>query len=64
LSDLNKILQVVGIPDVITYANFGEWLPLKLRMPKVTAIDQTAAEILQFFDFSNLAAVMHVMHAF
>jgi len=23
LSDLNKILQVVDIPDVITYANFG-----------------------------------------
>jgi len=24
LSDLNKVLQVVGIPDVIIYANFGE----------------------------------------
>jgi len=24
LSDLNKILRVVDIPDVITYANFGE----------------------------------------
>jgi len=23
LSDLNKILKVVGIPDVINYANFG-----------------------------------------
>ena len=24
LSDLNKILQVVDIPDIITYANVGE----------------------------------------
>jgi len=24
LSDLNKILQVIGIRDLITYANFGE----------------------------------------